>query len=199
MLRIGGESVGVVVGHGGTPGTAEISFGDVEPSTDAWTYYYVGICDRRLEEPRHDHVMRIRYSILDAGETRGIIAEVFDRLTEGGQDFKMGEMISQQLGHVLVPGSCWANHRETGGRSKELERPLASLALKTVVGYSVDPDHNSKGVLRFFLKNPFWETLEKRVSTETYKGVLSSSVLGPKGKLELKQKQDGRDPVPIYR
>ncbi|KAJ7666554.1 hypothetical protein B0H14DRAFT_3178956 [Mycena olivaceomarginata] len=140
--------------------------------TDAWTYYYVGICDRRLEEPRHDHVMRIRYSTLDAG--------------------------------VLVPGSCWANHRETGGRSKELERPLASLALKNytpkqVVGYSVDPDHNSKGVLRFFLKNPFWETLEKRVSTETYKGVLSSSVLGTKGKLELKQKQDGRDAVPIYR
>jgi hypothetical protein len=37
---------------------------------------------------------------------------------------------------------------------------------KQVVGYSKDPDHNSKGVLRFFLKNPFWETLEKRVSTQ---------------------------------
>jgi hypothetical protein len=68
-----------------------------------------------------------------------------------------------------------------------------------VVGYPVDPDHNSKGVLRFFLKNPFWETPEKRVSTETYKGVLSSSVLGTKGKLELKQKQVERDAVPIYR
>ncbi|KAJ7787612.1 hypothetical protein B0H14DRAFT_3163121 [Mycena olivaceomarginata] len=102
----------------------------------------------------------------------------------------------QQYWFLVAVG---ANHRETGGHSKELERPLASLALKTVVGYSVDPDHNSKGVLRFFLKNPFWETLEKRVSTKTYKGVLSSSVLGPKGKLELKQKQDERDAVPIYR
>jgi hypothetical protein len=68
-----------------------------------------------------------------------------------------------------------------------------------VVGYSEDPDHNSKGVPRFFLKNPFWETLEKRVSTEAYKGVLSSSMLGTKGRLELKQKQVERDAVPIYR
>jgi hypothetical protein len=70
---------------------------------------------------------------------------------------------------------------------------------KQVVGYSEDPDHNSKGVLRFFLKNPFWETLEKRVSTETYKGVLSRSVFGNKGRLELKQRQVERDAVPIYR
>jgi hypothetical protein len=48
---------------------------------------------------------------------------------------------------------------------------------KQVVGYSEDPDHNFKGVLRFFLKNPFWETPQKRVSTETYKEVLSSSTL----------------------
>ena len=68
-----------------------------------------------------------------------------------------------------------------------------------MVGYSVDPDHNSKGVLRFVLKNPFWETLEKQVSTETYKGVLSSPVLGTKGKLELKRKEVERDAVPIYR
>jgi hypothetical protein len=68
-----------------------------------------------------------------------------------------------------------------------------------VVSYSEDPDHNSKGVLRFYLKNPFWETLEKRVSTETCKGVLSSSMLGTKGRLELKQKQVERDVVPIYR
>jgi hypothetical protein len=67
-----------------------------------------------------------------------------------------------------------------------------------VVGHSEDPDHNSKGIPRFFLKNPFWETLEKRVSTETYKGVLSSSALGTKGRLELKQKQVERDAVPIY-
>jgi hypothetical protein len=60
---------------------------------------------------------------------------------------------------------------------------------KWVVGYSEDPDHNSKGVPRFFLKNPFWETLEKQVSTETYKGVLSSSMLGNMGRVELKQKQ----------
>jgi hypothetical protein len=33
---------------------------------------------------------------------------------------------------VLVPGSCLVNHRETGGCSKELECPLASLTLKTV-------------------------------------------------------------------
>jgi hypothetical protein len=65
-----------------------------------------------------------------------------------------------------------------------------------VVGYSVDLDHNSKGVLRFVLKNPFWETLEKRVSTETYKGVLSSFVLGTKGRLGLKQKQVEPDAVP---
>jgi hypothetical protein len=71
--------------------------------------------------------------------------------------------------------------------------------LKQVVSYSEDPDHTSKGVLRFFLKNPFWETLEKWVSTESYKGVLSSSVLGTKRKLELKQKQVKRDAVPIYR
>jgi hypothetical protein len=70
---------------------------------------------------------------------------------------------------------------------------------KQVVSYSEDLDHNSKGVPRFFSKNPFWETLGKRVSTETYKGVLSSSVLGTKGKLELKQKQVERDAVPIYR
>ena len=76
--------------------------------------------------------------------------------------------------------------------------PLDADTPKQVVGYSVDPDHNSKGVLRFVLKNPFWETLEKRVSTETYKGVLLSSVLGTKGKLELKQKQVERDAVPIY-
>ena len=63
----------------------------------------------------------------------------------------------------------------------------------------MDPDHNSKGVLRFILKNPFWEILGKRVSTEAYKGVLSSSVLGTKGRLELKQKQVERDAVPIYR
>jgi hypothetical protein len=69
---------------------------------------------------------------------------------------------------------------------------------KQVVGYSEDLDHSSKGVLRFFLKNPFWETLEKQVSTETYKGVLSSSVLGTKGRLELKQKQVEQDAVPIY-
>ncbi|KAJ7854089.1 hypothetical protein B0H14DRAFT_2580090 [Mycena olivaceomarginata] len=101
--------------------------------------------------------------------------------------------------YVLVPGSCWVNYRETGGHSKELEHPLASLALKTVVGYSVDPDHNSKGALRFILKNPFWETLEKWVSTKTYKGVLSTSVLGTKGRLELKQKQVEQDAVLMYR
>jgi hypothetical protein len=70
---------------------------------------------------------------------------------------------------------------------------------KQVVGYSDDPDHNSEGVLRFFLKNPFWETPQKRVSTETYKGVLSSSTLGTKGRVELKQKQVEQDAVPIYR
>jgi hypothetical protein len=68
-----------------------------------------------------------------------------------------------------------------------------------VVGYSVDPDHNSKGVLRFFLKNPLWEALEKRVSAGTYKGVLSTSVLGTKGRVELKQKQVEWDAVPIDR
>jgi hypothetical protein len=55
--------------------------------------------------------------------------------------------------------------------------------------YSEDPDHNSKGILKFFLKNPFWETLQKWVSLETYKGVLSSSALGTVGRVELKQKQ----------
>jgi hypothetical protein len=69
---------------------------------------------------------------------------------------------------------------------------------KQVVSYSEDPDHNSKGVRRFFLKNPFWETLEKRVSTKTYKGVLSSSALGTKGRVELKQKQVEQDAVLIY-
>jgi hypothetical protein len=68
-----------------------------------------------------------------------------------------------------------------------------------VVGYSEDPDHNSKGVPRFFSKNPFWKTLVKQVSTEIYKGVLSSSALGTKGRVELKQKQVERDAVPIYR
>jgi hypothetical protein len=58
-----------------------------------------------------------------------------------------------------------------------------------VVGYSEDPDHNSKDILRFFLKNTFWETPPKRVSPETYKGVLSSSALVTEGRAELKQKQ----------
>jgi hypothetical protein len=54
-----------------------------------------------------------------------------------------------------------------------------------VVGYSEDPE----GVLRFFLKNPFWETPQKQVSPGTYKGVLSSSTLVTEGRAELKQKQ----------
>jgi hypothetical protein len=58
-----------------------------------------------------------------------------------------------------------------------------------VVGYSEDPDHSYKGVLRFFLKNPFWETPQKWVSPKTYKGVLSSSALVTEGRAELKQKQ----------
>ena len=60
---------------------------------------------------------------------------------------------------------------------------------KQVVGYYEDPNYKSKGVLRFFLKNPFWKTPQKQVSTETYKGVLSSSALGTEGRVELKQKQ----------
>jgi hypothetical protein len=61
---------------------------------------------------------------------------------------------------------------------------------KQVVGYSEDLDHNSKGGLRFFLKNPFWETPQKRVYTKTYKGgVLSSPALVTEGRAELKQKQ----------
>jgi hypothetical protein len=52
-----------------------------------------------------------------------------------------------------------------------------------------DLDHNSKDVQGFFLKNPFWETLQKRVSPKTYKGVLSSPALGTEGRVELKQKQ----------
>jgi hypothetical protein len=66
---------------------------------------------------------------------------------------------------------------------------LNADTLKQVVGYSKDPDHNSKGVLMFFLKNTFWETPQKRVSPETYKGVLSSSALVTEGRVELKQKQ----------
>ncbi|KAJ7865051.1 hypothetical protein B0H14DRAFT_3133566 [Mycena olivaceomarginata] len=203
--------------------------------TDTWTYYYVGILIG---------VLRNRGMITSCGSGHesmavqqkrgGIIAEVFDRLTEGGQEILNGGDDKPVIGPLLVPGSCWANHRETGGRSKELERPLASLALKTqrkrvkgtgvgnvlccvetlgetrsvtsvsvarVAGFHRMRIHRNrwsailwirittlKAVLRFFLKNPFWETLEKRVSTETYKGVLSSSVLGTKGKLELKQK-----------
>jgi hypothetical protein len=37
--------------------------------------------------------------------------------------------------------------------------PLNADTPKQVVGYSEDLDHNSKGVPRFSLKNPFWETL----------------------------------------
>jgi hypothetical protein len=66
---------------------------------------------------------------------------------------------------------------------------LYADTLKQVVSCSEDPDHNSKGVLRIFLKNPFWETPQKWVSPETYKGVLSSSALGTEGRVELKQKQ----------
>jgi hypothetical protein len=62
---------------------------------------------------------------------------------------------------------------------------------KQVVGYSQDPDHNSNGVLRFFLKNPFWEIPQIWVSPETYKGLLSSFALGTEGRVELEWKQVG--------
>jgi hypothetical protein len=58
-----------------------------------------------------------------------------------------------------------------------------------VVSYSEDPDHSSKDVLRFFLKNPFWETPQKQISLKTYKRVLSSSALVTEGRGGLKQKQ----------
>jgi hypothetical protein len=82
-------------------------------------------------------------------------------------------MLEGVLGHECV--RCWF--------------PSDADTLKQVVGSSEDPDHNSKGVLRFFLKNPFWETSQKWVSPETYKGVLSTSAFGTERRVELKQKQ----------
>jgi hypothetical protein len=61
----------------------------------------------------------------------------------------------------------------------------------TETGYRLfeDLDHNSKGVQRFYLKNPFWEIPQKWVSPESYKRVLSSSALGTEGRVKLRQKQ----------
>jgi hypothetical protein len=92
-----------------------------------------------------------------------------------------------ELGNVL----CCVETLRGRVRSRLLELPVSLNAdtPKQVVSYSKDPDHNSKGVLRFFLKNPFWETPQKWVSPETYNGVLSSSALVTEGRAELKQKQ----------
>jgi hypothetical protein len=72
-----------------------------------------------------------------------------------------------------------------------LELPVSIGCRYTETGCQLfeDLDHNSKGVQRFFLKDPFWEISQKWVSPETYKGVLSSSALGTEGRVELKQKQ----------
>ncbi|KAJ7314177.1 hypothetical protein DFH08DRAFT_821542 [Mycena albidolilacea] len=58
---------------------------------------------------------------------RGALVGIVNANSEG-----CGETVQQ--GTVLVPGSCQENNRETGGHSKELECPLASLTLKTKHG-----------------------------------------------------------------
>ncbi|KAJ7359806.1 hypothetical protein DFH08DRAFT_801569 [Mycena albidolilacea] len=82
------------------------------------------------------------------------------------------------------PENCKGNVQPS---NKSKEQELGNM-LCCFEGYRLFEglDHNSRNVHRLFSKNPFWEVRQKRVSPESYKGVLSSSALETEGRVEQK-------------